>query len=73
MAYGELVQTVTTKHRSIRERHLAVDVLASVIGADIFYTIISRSWVYGVVAIILSGVLYVVDKIGIENEEKSGD
>jgi hypothetical protein len=52
---------------------LAVDVLASVIGADIFYTIISRSWVYGVVAIILSGVLYVVDKIGIENEEKSGD
>lgn len=62
---------MTTKHRSIRERHIAVDVLASVIGADIFYTVISKSWVYGVAAIVLSGVLYVVDKIGIENEEKN--
>lgn len=63
---------MTTKHRSIRERHLAVDILASIIGADIFYTAISRSWVYGVTAVVLCGVLYVVDKIGIENEEKSG-
>lgn len=62
---------MTTKHRSIRERHIAVDILASVIGADIFYTVISRSWIYGLAAIVLSGILYVVDKIGIENEEKS--
>lgn len=63
---------MTTKHRRITERHLAVDVLASVIGADIFYTVINRSWICGITAVVLSGVLYVVDRIGIENEESNG-
>jgi len=62
---------MTTKGRQIRERHIAVDILASVIGADIFYAVVSRSWIYGIAAIVLGGVLYVVDKIGIENEENN--
>lgn len=60
---------MTTNLRKIRERHIAVDVLASLLGADIFYSIITKSWTYGVVAIVLGGVLYIIDKIGIENEE----
>jgi len=63
---------VSNKSRRIAERHIAVDVLASFIGADIFYAFVNRSLWAGLAAVVLSGVLYVVDRIGIENEEKNG-
>lgn len=64
---------MTTKHRRITERHLAVDILASFIGADIFYAVVNKSWICGFAAVVLSGVLYVVDRIGIDNEESNGN
>lgn len=64
---------MTIKSRRIRQRHIAVDILASIIGADIFYTFVNKSWVTGIVAVGLSGVLYFLDRESIENEEAHGD
>lgn len=67
-----MVQAVSNKHSRIAERHIAVDVLASFIGADVFYAVVNKSLWAGLSAVVLAGVLYVVDRIGIENEESNG-
>lgn len=60
------------KSRRIRERHIAVDVLASLVGAGLFYAAINRSWIVGVISVVLCAVLGFLDRESIENEEKRG-
>ena len=62
---------MTPKARHIRERHIAVDALAITMGSFIVDAVTRHNWISGLVALILGGVLYVLDREGIENEEKS--
>lgn len=64
---------MTTKHRKIRERHLAVDLIGITMGSFIVDAVTRHNWVSGVVAVVLGIALYVFDKIGIENEESNGN
>jgi len=61
------------KNRRIRERHFAVDIIASAAGGALVAAVLQKSWFCGVIAIALSVALYVFDKIGIENEESKED
>ncbi len=62
---------MTTKHRKITERHIAVDLIAITCGSFIVDAVTHHNWISGVVAVVLGIALYVFDRIGIENEEAS--
>lgn len=59
------------KSRRIRERHVAVDLIAITMGSFIVDAVSRHNWVSGLVAAVLGIALYFVDRIGIENEEGS--
>lgn len=61
------------KNRHIRQRHFAVDIIASAAGGALVAAVLQKSWLCGVVAVALSIALYIFDRIGIENEEKIED
>lgn len=61
------------KHRRIRERHFAVDIIGSAAGGALVAAFLQKSWLCAVAAVALSIALYVFDRIGIENEEKIED
>jgi hypothetical protein len=56
-------------HR-IRDRHFAVDILASAAGGALVSAIVQKSWLCGLLTVVLAAGVYVFDRIGIENEEK---
>jgi hypothetical protein len=64
---------MTTKHRKITERHLAADIIGITMGGFVVDAVTHRSWVSGVVSLVLGAALYVFDRIGIENEETNGN
>jgi hypothetical protein len=57
----------------IRERHIAVDLLASLIGAGVFYSVDKHNWFVGGVCALLSLVLIFLDRESIENEESASE
>lgn len=59
------------KSRRIRERHVAVDLIAITMGSFIVDAVSRHNWVSGLAAAVLGIALYFVDRIGIENEEGS--
>lgn len=61
------------KNNHIRERHFAVDIIASAAGGAAVAAYLQKSWVCAGIAVVLSIALYVFDRIGIENEEKIED
>lgn len=61
--------TSSDKSSRIRQRHIAVDVLAITLGSFIVDAVSHRSWVSGLIAVALSIPLYVLDREGVENEE----
>ncbi len=61
------------RHRRIRERHFAVDILASAAGGALVSAIVQKSWLCGVLTVVLATGVYVFDRIGIEAEEKIED
>jgi hypothetical protein len=60
------------RHR-IRDRHFAVDILASAAGGALVSAIVQKSWLCGLLTVVLAAGVYVFDRIGIENEEKIED
>lgn len=64
---------MTGKNRRIRERHYAVDLIGITMGSFIVDAVSRRNWISGVAAAVLGIVLYIFDKIGIENEESRED
>jgi uncharacterized membrane protein len=58
------------KNHRIRDRHFAVDIIASAAGGALVASVLQKSWLCGVTAVVLVIACYVVDRIGIENEEK---
>lgn len=58
------------KNRHIRERHFAVDITASAAGGALVAAVLQKSWLCGILASVLVVACYVIDRIGIENEEK---
>lgn len=61
------------KNTHIRQRHFAVDIIASAAGGALVIAVTQKSFLCGLLAIALSIALYVFDRIGIENEEKHED
>lgn len=59
------------KNKHIRERHFAVDIIASAAGGALVAAVLQKSWLCAIGAVVLSVALYVFDKIGIENEENN--
>jgi hypothetical protein len=57
------------KIERIRQRHFAVDILASAAGGALVSAIVQKSWLCGVLTVVLAAGVYVFDRIGIENEE----
>lgn len=68
----KIFDTEKRSHR-IRERHFAVDIIASAAGGALVAAVLQKSWLCGAVAVALSIALYIFDRIGIENEEKIED
>jgi hypothetical protein len=64
---------VNKKQLRIRERHFAVDILASAAGGALVSAIVQNSWLCGVLTLVLAAGVYVFDRIGIEAEEKIED
>lgn len=69
---SRIFESEKRSHR-IRERHFAVDIIASAAGGALVAAVLQKSWLCGIVAVALSIALYVFDRIGIENEEKIED
>lgn len=63
---------MTTKGRRIRQRHIAVDLLGITMGSFIVDAVTRHNWISGVVAVVMGGALYILDREGIENEENNG-
>jgi len=63
---------MTTKHRKIVERHISIDIIGITMGGFIVDAVTRHNWVSGVVAVVLAITLFVFDRIGIDNEDKSG-
>ena len=58
------------KNRRIRERHFAVDIIASATGGSLIAAASQKSWTFLVAAVVIGVAVYFIDKIGIEAEEK---
>ncbi len=61
------------KNNRIRDRHYAVDIIASAAGGALVASILQKSWLCFCLAIGLCAALYVFDRIGIEAEENMED
>ena len=62
---------VNKRNIRIRERHFAVDILSSAAGGALVSAIVQKSWLCGLLTVVLAAGVYVFDRIGIENEEKN--
>ncbi len=58
------------KNRRIRERHFAVDIMASAAGGSLITAASQRSWTFLAAAVAIGVAVYFIDKVGIEAEEK---
>lgn len=59
------------KMTRVRQRHLAVDLLAAGAGSFLVNAITARSWTSLIGFVVMAVGLYILDREGIENEEKS--
>ena len=61
------------KNHRVRQRHFAVDIIASATGGALVAAFLQKSWICGIASAVLAMALYVIDRIGIRNEEKIED
>jgi hypothetical protein len=57
-------------HKTRVERHIIVDVLAGACGASAVTAVLQRSWLAFSLALILGGVLYLIERETIEEEDE---
>lgn len=60
---------MTTKHKRIRQRHVAVDFMAAGSGSFLVDFVTHHNWTSAVGAVLLGLGTYILDREGIENEE----
>ena len=60
------------KHTIRIQRHVLRDILASVAGGALVVAVVQRSWVGGVIAVVVGIALFIEEKSDIEEEEREG-